>query len=98
MRLQGSNQFTQQPNYVPPQGPVKECKYCKVMILKTAKICPNCKKRQSKAMFWILLIIMILLLYSFISSSASRDSAPPKAVASVSESSGSDKAYSTVES
>jgi hypothetical protein len=41
----------------------KKCKYCKTEIDKKAKICPNCKKKQSgKALPVIIAVIVILII------------------------------------
>ena len=34
---------------------MKKCKYCQTEIDKKAKVCPNCKKKQSHIFRWILL-------------------------------------------
>lgn len=39
---------------------LKECKYCRVMIPKAAKICPNCKMRLKKRWLRNLLILLVL--------------------------------------
>lgn len=39
---------------------LKECKYCRVMIPKSAKICPNCKMRLKKRWLRNLLILLVL--------------------------------------
>lgn len=41
---------------------MKTCKYCMTQIPKKAKICPNCKKKQSHTVRWIILGVIILLL------------------------------------
>ena len=41
---------------------MKKCKYCKTDIDKKAKICPNCHKKQSHVVRWILLGILGLLI------------------------------------
>lgn len=43
-----------------PDVKLRECKYCRVMIPKAAKICPNCKMRLRKRRLWILLLLLIL--------------------------------------
>ncbi len=40
---------------------MKECKYCRVMIPKKAKICPNCKSELKRHWFWNLLIVLLVL-------------------------------------
>lgn len=43
-----------------PDAKLKECKHCRVMIPKKAKICPNCKMRVK--MGWLKKLLLILLL------------------------------------
>lgn len=43
-----------------PDVKLKECKYCRVMIPKAAKICPNCKMRLKKR--WLRNLILVLVL------------------------------------
>lgn len=55
----------QKPSGVPgyrfaPDVKLKECKYCRVMIPKSAKICPNCKMRLKKRWLRNLLVVLIL--------------------------------------
>lgn len=47
----------------------KKCKHCKSEIDKKAKICPNCRKKQSHIVRWIVLIIIAILVISGIASS-----------------------------
>ncbi len=44
----------------PEEAELKECRYCQVMIPKTAKVCPNCRKRQKRnpAGFFLLLFLI----------------------------------------
>ncbi len=44
----------------PEEADLKECRYCQVMIPKTAKVCPNCRKRQKRnpAGFFLLLFLI----------------------------------------
>lgn len=44
----------------PEEAELKECRHCRMMIPKAAKVCPNCKKRQKTN--WAGLILLILLL------------------------------------
>lgn len=39
---------------------MKKCKYCQSEIDKKAKICPNCKKKQSHIFRWILIGIIVI--------------------------------------
>lgn len=41
----------------------KLCKYCQTEISKKAKICPNCRKKQSGKLKWIIIIIVIGFLF-----------------------------------
>ena len=47
-----------------PDAKLKECKHCRVMIPKKAKICPNCKMRVKmgwlKKLFLVLLLLVII--------------------------------------
>ncbi len=47
---------------------MKKCKYCQSEIDKKAKICPNCKKKQSHKLKWILLCLFILIIIIALSS------------------------------
>lgn len=47
-----------------PDVKLKECKYCRVMIPKAAKICPNCKMRLKKR--WLRNLILVLVLAALI--------------------------------
>ncbi|MDD3002035.1 MAG: hypothetical protein PHF29_09810 [Candidatus Riflebacteria bacterium] len=40
--------------------PTKKCKHCQTDIPKKAKICPNCKKRQSMPVWAIILIVFVV--------------------------------------
>ena len=39
---------------------MKKCRYCQSEINVKAKICPHCRKRQSKAHIYIILIILLI--------------------------------------
>ena len=39
---------------------MKKCKYCQSEIDSKAKICPNCRKKQSKIPTWICVLIIII--------------------------------------
>lgn len=41
----------------------KLCKHCKTEIPKKAKVCPNCRKKQSGIGKWILIIVVIFILF-----------------------------------
>lgn len=52
----------------------KKCKYCGTEIDKSAKICPNCKKRQKIAWWQVVLIVLaIIIVISALTSSDSPD-------------------------
>lgn len=40
----------------------KKCKYCKTEIPKDAKVCPNCRKKQSGIGKWIIIAIVIIVI------------------------------------
>lgn len=40
----------------------KKCKYCKTEIPKDAKVCPNCRKKQSGIGKWIIIAIVIIII------------------------------------
>ena len=39
----------------------KLCKYCRQELPPSAKVCPNCKRKQGGLLKWIIIIIIILL-------------------------------------
>lgn len=41
---------------------MKKCKYCQTEIDSKAKICPNCKKKQGKPKWLIVLIVIIAIM------------------------------------
>lgn len=43
------------------ENKVKKCKYCGTEMDESAKICPNCKKRQSVSVVKIVLIVLLVL-------------------------------------
>lgn len=47
-----------------PGVKLKECKYCRVMIPKSAKICPNCKMHLKKS--WLKKLLLLLILAALI--------------------------------
>ena len=49
-----------------PQGPTKNCKHCKSIIPKGAKICPICHKKQRGIGKWILIVIIVLIIFAAI--------------------------------
>lgn len=52
---------------------MKKCKYCKSEIDKKAKICPNCRKKQSNSLIRILCIIIGIIVICVGISSLSND-------------------------
>ena len=56
-------QTNQVPGYTLESGvKMKPCKYCRVMVPKKAKICPNCKKKIKKNWLGFLLFLLIIAL------------------------------------
>lgn len=56
-------QINQVPGYTLESGvKMKPCKYCRVMVPKKAKICPNCKKKIKKNWLGFLIILLIIAL------------------------------------
>ena len=52
----------------------KLCKYCKTEIPKAAKVCPNCKKKQSHIARWIILgILGVIIIGSVIGGGNNED-------------------------
>ena len=47
---------------------MKKCKYCQTEIDKKAKICPNCHKKQSHVVRWIILGILAIIVIAAIAS------------------------------
>lgn len=47
---------------MPESQQTKLCKYCKIEIPKDAKVCPNCKKRQSPHGCLIVLLVAVVLI------------------------------------
>lgn len=45
---------------------MKLCKYCQTEIPKKAKICPNCKKKQSGKLKWIVIAVIVVILIAAI--------------------------------
>ena len=41
---------------------MKKCKYCQTEIDKKAKVCPNCKKKQSHLVRWIILGVLAVII------------------------------------
>ncbi len=49
---------------------MKLCKYCQTEIPKAAKICPNCKKKQSRKGLIALLVVVIIIVLLIIAAAA----------------------------
>lgn len=45
------------------QMETKTCKYCMMQIPKKAKICPNCKKKQSHIATWVIIGIIVFIIF-----------------------------------
>lgn len=41
----------------------KVCKHCKTEIPKKARICPNCRKKQSGILKWVLIVFAVLIVF-----------------------------------
>ena len=52
---------------------MKKCKYCQTEIDDKAKICPNCKKKQSHIGRWIFLVILAAIIIGVIVSGGKND-------------------------
>lgn len=59
---QGQN-VPNQGQFIQPQIPLKQCKHCKVMIPKDAKVCPMCRKKQSGVVKWIIIGVVVFILF-----------------------------------
>lgn len=57
----------------------KRCKYCKTDIPKEAKVCPNCRKKQSGIGKWIVIVIVVIVLIAiFAGGGDDKDKNPQK--------------------
>lgn len=68
------NSGNNQPNGAygnPVPGRTKVCKYCKTPMDISAKICPNCRKKQSHTVRWIVLGVIALIVIVSIAGSSS---------------------------
>ena len=52
----------------------KKCKYCQTDIPKKAKICPNCKKKQSGVGKWVAIVAVVLILFVAMGNTSSKNS------------------------
>lgn len=44
------------------ENETKICKHCKTQIPKGAKVCPNCRKKQSGKLKWIIIAVVVLII------------------------------------
>lgn len=56
----------------------KLCKHCQTEILKKAKVCPNCKRKQSGIVKWIVIAIVVLVIIG--AATGGKDDNEPKKV------------------
>ena len=56
----------------------KLCKHCQTEIPKKAKVCPNCRKKQSGKLKWFLLVLGILFFIGIFSGDSSESNDEPK--------------------
>lgn len=56
-----------------PTQKMKTCKYCQMEIPKKAKICPNCRKKQSGKLKWIVIVVVIIIIIAAIAGSGDDD-------------------------
>ena len=52
---------------------MKKCKYCRTEIDKKAKICPNCHKKQSHIVRWVILGILAIAIIGAVASGGEKD-------------------------
>lgn len=52
---------------------MKKCKYCQTEIDQKAKVCPNCKKKQSHIFRWILLGVLAVIIISAVAGGGSKE-------------------------
>lgn len=57
-----------------PEQPTKLCKHCQTQIPKNAKVCPNCRKKQSGILKWIIIVVVVLVIIAAISGGSGDDS------------------------
>lgn len=56
----------------------KKCKYCQQDIDKKAKICPHCRKKQSKFPKWIIILLAFIVIIAVAVDSASEEAQKEK--------------------
>lgn len=53
---------------------MKKCKYCQTEIDKKARVCPNCKKKQSHLVRWIILgVLAVVIIGTIVGSGDKKD-------------------------
>lgn len=66
-----------------PQPATKKCKYCKSEIPADAKICPNCRKRQTPSGCLIaIIVVVVLIIFAAVAGSSSSGSSSSSAASS----------------
>lgn len=58
---------------MPKSGGTKLCKHCKTEIPADAKVCPNCRKRQSGVVKWVIIVIVALVIIAALASGGEED-------------------------
>lgn len=56
-----------------PQGPTKNCKHCKSIIPKGAKVCPICHKKQGGIGKWVVIAIIAIIILASIGGGGNDD-------------------------
>lgn len=72
-----NNQTPQQTQI--PQGATKNCKHCKSIIPKVAKICPICRKKQGGIGKWIIIAVVVLVIIGALGSGGNTENTKPVA-------------------
>lgn len=80
----------QNPQIQQPQGSIKICRHCSSTIPKNAKVCPICRKKQSKKIKWIILAIVVIGIIGA-AASGGNENKPKKVADSNSESNNSNE-------
>lgn len=52
---------------------MKKCKYCQTEIAKKAKVCPNCRKKQSHIVRWIILGVLAVIIIGAIAGGGDKE-------------------------
>ena len=61
-------------------GETKLCKHCKSEIAKDAKVCPNCRKKQSGVLKWVGIVLIVLFIIGSLGSDDDESSSSVKDV------------------